>query len=167
MINRASKPAFQRTAARCWRRLLSWTLYNSVATNLMKTKIKQAKKTPAVLAIAVCFATLSFQAKAQEIIGSATSTGAVAVLPGGTASGQFVAPWVDVLPTSGAPAVPVFLDGPANWITNVVSLPPGWSLIANPYHHNRGTTLRDAVPDDTVGELFKRVPQGTLLSHRF
>lgn len=134
-----------------------------MATNLMKTKIKRVKKIPAMLAIAVCSATLSFHAKAQEIIGSATSTGAVAVLPGGTASGQFVAPWVDVRPTSGAPAVPVFLDGPANWFTNIVTVSPGWSLIANPYHHNRGTVFRDAVSDDTIGELFKRVPQGTLL----
>jgi len=62
-----------------------------------------------------------------------------------------------------APAVPVFPTDPANAITNTITVPPGWSLIANPYQHNRGTTVLDAVPDNSVGELFKSVPQGTLL----
>lgn len=60
-------------------------------------------------------------------------------------------------------AVPVFSDDPANAITNTITFPPGWSLIANPFNHNRGTTVLDAVLDNTVGELFKAAPQGTLL----
>jgi hypothetical protein len=52
----------------------------------------------------------------------------------------------------------VSVSDPANWITNTVAVPPGWSLTANPYHHNRGTTVLDAVPDNSVGELFKGVP---------
>jgi len=72
-----------------------------------------------------------------------------------------------------AAGFPVWLDGPANLATNTMTLPPGWSLIANPLFHLRGTTLRDAVPDNTVGELFKQMPQGALLlrfdndTHRF
>src|SRR6266700_112913 len=62
-----------------------------------------------------------------------------------------------------AAAQPVWLDGPANLVTNTVTLPPGWSLIANPLFHLRGTTFRDAIPDNTVGELFKQAPRGTTI----
>jgi hypothetical protein len=44
-----------------------------------------------------------------------------------------------------------------------MSVPPGFSLIANPYYHNRGTKVVDAVPDNSVGEILKAVPEGTLL----
>jgi hypothetical protein len=60
-------------------------------------------------------------------------------------------------------AVPVFPTDPANSLTNAVTIPPGWSLIANPYYHNRGATVADAVPDNTVGKVLKSVPQGTRL----
>ena len=60
-------------------------------------------------------------------------------------------------------AQPVFLGGPANPATNTVALPPGWSLIANPLFHSRGEFVSNAVPDNTVGELFSRVPNGTVL----
>ncbi len=60
-------------------------------------------------------------------------------------------------------ANPVFENDPVNWYTNVVTVSPGWSLIANPLFHNRGTTWRDAVADNSVAELFKRVPPGTQL----
>ena len=43
-----------------------------------------------------------------------------------------------------AAAQPVWLDGPPNLATNTLTLPSGWSLIANPFFHLRGTTLRDA-----------------------
>src|SRR6266511_117306 len=72
-----------------------------------------------------------------------------------------------------AGAQPVWLDGPPNLATNMLTLPPGWSLIANPLFHLRGTTLRDAIPDNTVGELFKQAPRGTTIlkfdnaTHRF
>src|SRR6266516_618949 len=62
-----------------------------------------------------------------------------------------------------AAAQPVWLDGPPNLATNTMTLPPGWSLIANPLFHLRGTTLRDAIPDNTVGELVKQAPRGTVL----
>src|SRR5439155_8655155 len=62
-----------------------------------------------------------------------------------------------------AAAQPVWLDGPPNLATNTLTLPPGWSLIANPLFHLRGTTLRDAIPDNTVGELVKQAPRGTVL----
>ncbi len=62
-----------------------------------------------------------------------------------------------------AAAFPVWLDGPPNSGTNTITLAPGWSLIANPLFHLRGTTLRDAIPDNTVGELFKQAPRGTVL----
>src|SRR5437879_2090017 len=60
-------------------------------------------------------------------------------------------------------AQPANLNGPAKLVTNTVTLPPGWSLVANPLFHLRGTTLRDAVPDHTVGELFRQMPPGTVL----
>ena len=60
-------------------------------------------------------------------------------------------------------AQPVFITDPANRITNAFTVPPGWSLIANPYYHNRGTTVLDAVPDNSVGEVLQGVPQGTRL----
>ena len=62
-----------------------------------------------------------------------------------------------------AAAQPVWLDGPPNLATNTMTLPPGWSLIANPLFHLRGTTFRDAIPDNTVGELFKQAPRGTTI----
>ncbi|PYJ80631.1 MAG: hypothetical protein DME22_23780 [Verrucomicrobia bacterium] len=62
-----------------------------------------------------------------------------------------------------AAAQPANLNGPPNLVTNTVTLPPGWSLAANPLFHLRGTTLRDAVPDNTVAELFKQMPPGTVL----
>src|SRR5258708_51305 len=54
-------------------------------------------------------------------------------------------------------------NSPANPVSIPSILPPRWSLIANPLYHNRGSTLADAVPDNTVGELFKTVPNGTHL----
>lgn len=70
-------------------------------------------------------------------------------------------------------AQPVFLGGPANPVTNTITFPPGWSLIANPLFHSRGDFVSNAVPDNTVGELFSAVPNGTVLlkfdnsTHRF
>jgi hypothetical protein len=60
-------------------------------------------------------------------------------------------------------AQPVSITDPANWITNTFTIPPGWSLIANPYYHNRGIMVLDAMPDNSVGEVLKGVPQGTRL----
>jgi hypothetical protein len=58
---------------------------------------------------------------------------------------------------------PVGWNSPANPVTIPITLPPRWSLIANPLYHNRGSTVADAVPDNTVGEVFKVVPNGTQL----
>lgn len=55
------------------------------------------------------------------------------------------------------------LSGSANAFTNLITVPPGWSLIANPLFHSRSATLADAVPDNSVAELLKRVPHGTQL----
>jgi hypothetical protein len=55
------------------------------------------------------------------------------------------------------------VNGPANPVTITIPLPPRWSLIANPLYHNRGSTVADAVPDNTVGEVPKEVPNGTQL----
>jgi hypothetical protein len=63
----------------------------------------------------------------------------------------------------GAAALPVSVNGPANPVTITIPLPPRWSLIANPLYHNRGSTVADAVPDNTVGEVPKEVPNGTQL----
>jgi hypothetical protein len=60
-------------------------------------------------------------------------------------------------------AQPVFLGGPANSATNTVTFAPGWSLIANPLFHNRGEYVSNSVPDNTVAELFAKVPDGTVL----
>jgi hypothetical protein len=54
-------------------------------------------------------------------------------------------------------------NSPANPVTITITLPPRWSLIANPLYHNRGSTVADAVPDNTVGEVLKEVPNGTHL----
>jgi len=67
---------------------------------------------------------------------------------------------VPVLPVAAQPVSP---NDPANRETNTIALASGWSLIANPLYHNRGTTQANAVPDNTVGELFKQVPSGTAL----
>ncbi len=62
-----------------------------------------------------------------------------------------------------AVAQPFGWNSPANPVTVPITLPPRWSLIANPLYHNRGSTLADAVPDNTVGEVLKVVPNGTHL----
>ena len=67
------------------------------------------------------------------------------------------------VPILQADTLPVSPNDPANRGTNTIVLSPGLSLIANPLYHNRGTLLADAVPDNTVGELFKQVPNGTAL----
>lgn len=60
-------------------------------------------------------------------------------------------------------AQPVWLGGPANPITNSIACPPGWSLIANPLFHSRGEFASNAVPDDTISELFPDAPDGLVL----
>ncbi len=65
-----------------------------------------------------------------------------------------------VLPLS---AQPVWLNGPANPVTNTVTFPPGWALIANPLFHYRGVIVANAAPDNSVSALFPRMPNGTVL----
>src|SRR5215216_6162855 len=60
-------------------------------------------------------------------------------------------------------AQPVSITDPANWITNTFTIPPGWSLIANPYYYNRGIMVLDGMRDNSVGEVVKGVLQGTRL----
>jgi len=60
-------------------------------------------------------------------------------------------------------AQPVSPSGPPNPITNTIAYPPGWSLIANPLSHSRGDFASNAVPDNTVGELFSDAPDGLVL----
>jgi hypothetical protein len=60
-------------------------------------------------------------------------------------------------------AQPVSPGDPANPVTNTIAYPPGWSLIANPLAHSRGEFASNAVPDNSVGELFSDAPDGLVL----
>ncbi|MDE3068463.1 MAG: hypothetical protein KGJ60_13080 [Verrucomicrobiota bacterium] len=62
-----------------------------------------------------------------------------------------------------AAAQPSWSGAPANPATNIVVFPPRWSLIANPLFHFRGDIEADAVPDNSVGTLFRHMPNGTIL----
>ena len=61
-------------------------------------------------------------------------------------------------------ALPVCLFCPPNHSSYTVTVQPGWSLIAVPLFHFRGSTQVSAVLDNSVEELFKSVPTGTRLS---
>ncbi len=52
---------------------------------------------------------------------------------------------------------------PANSSSFSKTIPPGFSLISNPLFHNRGVNMAHAVSDNTVGEVLKPVPEGTVL----
>jgi hypothetical protein len=58
---------------------------------------------------------------------------------------------------------PVCVTCPPNSSSYTLILPPGWSLIANPFSHYRGATVANAVLDERVAALFSRVPTGTRL----
>jgi len=60
-------------------------------------------------------------------------------------------------------AQPSSMNGPANPVTNTIAFPPGWSLMANPLFHYRGVTAADAVPNNSVSELFPQMPNGAVL----
>ena len=60
-------------------------------------------------------------------------------------------------------AQPSSMNDPANPVTNTIAFPPGWSLMANPLFHYRGVTASDAVPDNSVAELFPHMPNGAVL----
>jgi hypothetical protein len=64
--------------------------------------------------------------------------------------------------TFSAGALPVFLDGPVNIQSIVYELRPGFSAIANPFWHKRGTIVRDSHIDNSVSALFPRMPAGTI-----
>lgn len=79
---------------------------------------------------------------------------------------------------SGALALPVLAQpvsnyGPANPVTNGVTFSPGWSLVANPLFHYRGTIAATVTPDNSVSAVFPRMPNHTVLlkfdnaTHRF
>jgi hypothetical protein len=68
-----------------------------------------------------------------------------------------------LLIASAGGAQPVCLTCPPNRSSYTLTVPTGWSLVANPVFHYRGATVATAVPDNRVAELFKRVPTGTRL----
>lgn len=66
---------------------------------LVAGAFRRRKHFPAIVVAGFWVVAASSDLKAQGAIDSATTTGPVAVAPGGTPAGQFVAPWVDVSPT--------------------------------------------------------------------
>ena len=99
---------------------------------------KRSKRSSVTLAAVFCLIAAFSDAKAQSVIDSATTTGPVTVALGGTPSGQFVAPWVDVpttmpvvdgLPVVQEPPRPPVPGFPADPVPSAVPEPSTWALM--------------------------------------